>query len=111
MSNCQDSVRPLLHSTSEICDTFHFHNCRASGFDENTTGIGEFHCPSCIASEEVKSLFFFKIGNLSAERRLGDVQSIGGPREVSLFSQGNDGVHMTYINAGKHGSKPRSDVL
>jgi hypothetical protein len=78
----------------------------AGRFDEGTSGIGEFHGPSRIASEEVNSLLFFEVGNLLAEGRLGDVQSIRGPREVALFRQNNDRVHMTYINVGEHCSHP-----
>jgi hypothetical protein len=60
--------------------------------DEDTPSIREFHKPSLIASEQVESMFCFEVGNLFAERRLGDVQSIRGPREVSLFGQDNNCV-------------------
>jgi hypothetical protein len=60
--------------------------------DEDTAGIRELYNPSLIASEQVKSMFFFEVGNLFAERRLGDVQSVRGPREVPLFGQDNDCV-------------------
>jgi hypothetical protein len=74
--------------------------------DEDTPGIREFHKPSLIASEQVKSMFCFEVGNLFAERRLGDVQSIRGPREVPLFGQDNDCVQVTDFEVGKHHSEP-----
>jgi hypothetical protein len=61
-----------------------------------------------LASEQMKSKLFFDLSDLSAERRLGKVQSVGGPREVQLFGQDNDGVQMTYFNPGEHSSKPLS---
>jgi len=82
----------------------------AGRFDENTSGIRELHNSSRIASKELKSLFFFEVGNLFTERGLGDVQSVRGPREVELLRHGNDRVHMTYINVGKHCSHPRPRV-
>ena len=51
---------------------------KASFFDEDTTGIREFQTQSLIASEQVKSMLFFEVRNLSAERRLADVQFIRG---------------------------------
>jgi hypothetical protein len=72
--------------------------------DEDTPGIREFHKPSFIASEQVKSMFCFEVGNLFAERRLGDVQSIRGPREVPLFGQNNDCVQVTDFEVGEHRS-------
>jgi hypothetical protein len=65
---------------------------RAGLFDEDTPRIREFHNPSLIASEQVKSVLGFEVGNLFAERRLGYMQSLRGSPEVQLFGQGNDGV-------------------
>jgi hypothetical protein len=57
---------------------------RASLFDEDSSSVGELHTDnlSIIASEEAKSKLFFDLSDLSAERRLGEVQSLGGLREV-----------------------------
>jgi hypothetical protein len=78
--------------------------------DEDTPCIREFHNPSLIASEQVKSVLGFEVGNLFAERRLGYTQSVRGPSEVQLFGQGNDRKQVTYFNTGEHCSKPRSRV-
>jgi len=53
-------------------------------------------------------MLIFDLSDLSAERRLGKMQSVGGLREVQLFGQDNDGVQMTYFNPGEHSSKPLS---
>src|ERR1700678_757222 len=78
----------------------------ASLFDEGTSGIREFHNPSCVASEEVKSMLCFEVGNLFAERRLGYVQSVCGSREVQLFGQDDDCVQVTDFEVGEHLLKP-----
>jgi hypothetical protein len=83
---------------------------RASLFDEGTSGIREFHDPSCVASEQVKSMLCFEVGNLFAQRRLGYMQSVRGPREVQLFGQGNDCVQVAYFDVREHCSTPRSRV-
>jgi len=82
---------------------FRMRERQSSFLDEDTPGIREFYNPSLIASEQVKSMFFFKISNLLAERGLGDVQSARGPREVPLFGQDNDGVQVAYFEVGEHG--------
>jgi hypothetical protein len=56
----------------------------------------------------MKSMFFFEVGNLFAERRLGDVQSVRGPREVPLFGQDNDCVQVADFEVGEHCSKPQA---
>ena len=80
---------------------------QASLLDEDTPSIREFHDPSLIASEQVESVFSFEVGNLFGECRLGDVQSVRGPREVPLFGQDNDCVQVTDFEVGEHGSKPQ----
>src|SRR5580658_307378 len=77
---------------------------RASLFDEGTSGIREFHNPSCVASEQVKSMLCFEVGNLFAERRLGYVQSVRSPCEVQLFGQDDDSVQVTDFEVGEHGA-------
>jgi hypothetical protein len=37
-------------------------------------------------------MLFFDLSDLSAKRRLAEVQSMGGPREIQLFAQDNDCV-------------------
>lgn len=96
--------------TSEMYGPFRMGQGRTGLFDEETPGIGEFHNPPLVASEQMKSMFSFEVGNLFAERRLGDMQSVRGPPEVQLFGQGNDCKQVTDFNAGKHCSKPRSRV-
>jgi hypothetical protein len=78
---------------------------RASLLDEDSPSVGEFHTdnPSIIASEQAKSMLFFDLSDLSAERRLGEVQSEGGLREVQLFGQDDDCVQVAYFDVGKHG--------
>jgi hypothetical protein len=75
--------------------------------NEDTPCIGEFHNPSLVSSEQVKSMVCFEVGNLFAERRLGYMQSVRGPPEVQLFGQGNDCKQVTDFDAGEHFSKPR----
>ena len=96
--------------TSEMHGPLRMRERRAGLFNEDTPGIREFDNPSLMASEQVKSVLGFEVGNLFAERRLGYVQSVRGPREVQLFGQGNDCVQVTYFNVGEHCSKPRLRV-
>jgi hypothetical protein len=85
---------------------FRMRECQASFLDEDTPSIREFHNPPLIASEQVESMLPFEVGDLFGERRLSDVQSVCGPREVALFRQDNDGVQVADFEVGKHGSKP-----
>src|SRR5277367_2156493 len=84
---------------------------RAGLFDEDTPGIREFHNPSLVASEQVKSMLCFEVGDLFAESRLGYVQSVRGPCEIQLFGEGYDCVQVTYFDVGEHCSNPCSRVL
>src|SRR5712691_9577569 len=101
-----------MGGTSEMKSPFHMQNRRASLCDEDSPSVGELHTdnPSIIASEQATSKLFFDLSDLSAERGLGEVQSVGGLREVQLFAQGNDCVQVAYFNVGEHGSKLRSSV-
>jgi len=99
-----------VSDTSEMHGPLRMGERRAGLLDKDTPGIREFHHPSLIASEQVKSILFFEVGNLFAERRLGYVQSVRGPREAQLFGQDNDCKQVTDFNAGEHFSKPRSRV-
>ncbi len=100
-----------MGSTSEMHSPLRVRERRAGLFDEETPCICEFHNPSLIASEQVELMLGFEVRNLFAERRLGDMQSVRGPPEVQLFSQGNDCMQVTYFNAGKHCSELRSRVV
>jgi hypothetical protein len=108
MPNHQNAIAALMSGTSEMHSPLRMQERQASLLDEDTPGIREFHNPSLIASEQVKSMLFFEIGNLFAERRLGDVQSVRGPREVPLFGQDNDCVQVTDFEVGEHCSKPQA---
>jgi hypothetical protein len=44
------------------------------------------------AREQMKSVVFFDLGDLFAECRLGDVQSVGSAREVQFLGQDIDCV-------------------
>lgn len=101
-----------MGGTSEMKSALHVRDRGASLFDEDSPRVGEFHTnnPSIIASEQLKSELFFDLSDLSAERRLGEVQSEGGLGEVQLFAQGNDRVQVAYFDVGKHCSNPRPKV-
>ena len=89
-------------SLSKMHSSLRMGERQASLFDEDTPGIREFHNPSLIAGKQVKSMFFFEVGNLFAERRLGDVQSVRGAREVPFFGQDNDCVQVADFEVGEH---------
>src|SRR5271168_3086301 len=101
-----------MGGTSELKSPLHMQDRRASLGNEDSSRICEFHTdnPSIIAGEQAESKLFFDLSNLSAERRLGEVQSEGGLGEVQLFAQGNDCVQVAYFDVGKHCSNPRPRV-
>jgi hypothetical protein len=86
---------------------------RASFLNEDSSRVGKLYAdnPSIITSEQAKSMLFFDLSDLSAERRLGEVQSVGSLREVQLFAQGDDCVQVAYFDVGEHCSNPCSRVL
>src|ERR1700688_2523271 len=92
---------------SEMHSPLRMEERRTSLFDEGTSGIREFHNPSCVASKQVKSMLCFEVGNLLAQRRLGYVQSIRRSREVQLFGQDNHCVQVTDFEVGEHCSNPQ----
>jgi len=57
---------------------------RSSFRDKDLSGVGKLNTdnPSIVTSEQAKSELFFNLSNLSAERRLGKVQSEGSLGEV-----------------------------
>src|ERR1700688_3498631 len=92
---------------SEMYSPLRMEERRARLFDEGTSGISEFHNPSLVSSEQVKSMLCFEVGNLFAERRLGYMQSVCGPPEVQLFGQGNDCKQVADFEVGEHCSTPQ----
>jgi len=56
---------------------------RSTGLlNEDTSSISEFDYPFLFPNEKVKSMLFFKLGDLFAERRLADSQYLSCPRKV-----------------------------
>jgi len=47
-------------------------------------------------------MLFFNLGNLFADCRLGEVQSVSSLREVQFLSQNKNCVQVTYLNVGEH---------
>ena len=60
---------------------------RASSTKTRPASVSSTDLP-LFAGEKMKSELFFDFSNLSAERRLAEVQSESGPREVQLFAKG-----------------------
>ena len=111
VSNGQNVVCSIMGSTSKMNRSLDVQERRTRLFDEDSPSVGEFHPdnPSIVASEQAKSVLFFNLSDLSAERRLGEVQSEGGLREVELFAQDNDRVQVTYFDVEKHFSTPAQE--
>jgi hypothetical protein len=109
----QQNVASIMGGTSKVKNALHVQEQRASLCDEDSPCVGELHTdnPSISASEELKSMLFFDLSDLFAERRLGDVQSVGGPSKVQFLGQNNDGVQVTCINVGEHGKPQGIDSL
>jgi len=108
VSNQQNVVSSIVSGTSKMNSPLHMRERRASLFDEDTSSVSEFHNPFLVASEQMKSMLFFDLSDLLAERRLADAQSLRSAREVKFLGQDNDCVQVTYINVGEHCSKPLS---
>jgi hypothetical protein len=83
-----------MGGTGQTNSPLHMQERRASFFDEEPTGVGQFHTDnaSIVANKQANSVLFFNLSDLSAKRRLGEVQSMGGPGEIQLFRQANDCV-------------------
>jgi hypothetical protein len=94
-----------MGGTSKMNSPVHMQERRVSFFDEDSPCVGELHRdnPSIIPSEELKSMLFFDLSDLFAERRLGEVQSVGSPSEVQFFSQDNYCVQVADFEVGEHG--------
>ena len=98
-----------MSGTSKMNGPVHMQERRPSLFDEDSPCVGDLDPDNSaiIPSEEAKSMLSFDLSDLSAERRLGEVQSKGSLSEVQLFSQDNDRVQVTYFDVGEHCSTPR----
>jgi hypothetical protein len=58
---------------------------RSRFLNESTPGIREFYRPLLVADKEAVSKLFFELGDLLTERGLGNVQPVGGTREIEFF--------------------------
>ena len=59
-----------------------------------------------LAREQMKSMMFFDLIDLFAERRLSDVQPFGSPSEIQLLGQDKDCLQVTYFDPGNHRQPP-----
>ncbi len=73
-------------SLSKMHSSLRMSERQPSLLDEDTPGIREFHKPSFIASEQVKSMFFFEIGNQLASQRTRPLLPLGGERNSGIVS-------------------------
>jgi hypothetical protein len=105
MPDSQNVVAPFASSTPELNGTFDVPERGTSLFHEDTAHFRELHMPFIVASEQMKSMLFFDLSDLFTECRLGDVQSVGGLREVQLFGQDNDCMQVPDFEVGEHCSK------
>ena len=87
---------------SDIHSPIRIEERRASLFDESTSAKPKLNNPSCVACEQAKSMLCFEVRNLFAERRLGYVQSVRGPREVEFFGQDDDCLQVADFEVGEH---------
>jgi hypothetical protein len=108
VSDHQNVVWFIMGGTSKMNSPLHVRERRPSLFDEDTSRVSELHNLFIVASEQVKSIVFFDLSDLFAERRLGNVQSVGGPSKAQLLGQNNDCVQVPEFNVGEHCSKPLS---
>jgi hypothetical protein len=106
MPDGQNTIGSFVRNPGKMHSLLGVQECQARLFDEDTPGIREFHKPSLIATEKPELMPFFEVGNLFAESRLRDVQSVRGPREVPLFSQDNDCLQMPNFDLGEHFAPP-----
>src|SRR5271157_3992955 len=97
-----------MGNASKMKSPLHMQEYRSDLFDEDPPGVSDLHNLFIVASEQVKSIVFFDLSDLFAERRLGDVQSVGGPSKAQLLGQNNDCVQVPDFNVGEHCSKPLS---
>src|SRR5208337_624671 len=99
-----------MGGTGKMNSPLHVRQRRASLFDEDTSSVSEFDNPFLVASEQMKSMLFFDLSDLFAERRLADAQSLRSVREVKFLGQNNDCLQMAHINVGEQCSIPLSPI-
>jgi hypothetical protein len=109
-SNRHNINCPFMGRMSEMPGPFYKQQGGAGLLNKNAARIGEFHGPSLVASEEVKSVLFFEVRNLPAQSRLAYVQSESSSREIQFLSEDIDSEKVTDFNVGEHCSKPRLRV-
>ena len=95
---------------SEMPGSFYKQQGRAGLLNKNAARLGEFHSSSLVASEEVKSVVFFEVCNLSAQSGLAYIESESSSREIQFLSEDIDSEKVTDFNVGEHCSKPRLRV-
>jgi hypothetical protein len=74
------------------------------------TGTGEGH-GSSITLQQTNAEVGFKSGDLSAERWLGDEQSLGGPPEVQLVGDGEEVLDVAEVDPLGHSNSLSQEVL
>src|SRR5579864_7637681 len=94
-SNCHHINCSFMGRMSEMPGPFYKQQGGAGLFNKNAARIGEFYGPSFVASEEVKSVVFFEVRNLSAESGLAYIQSESGSREIQFLGEDIDSVKVT----------------
>jgi len=82
--NRQNIVGSVMGGTSEMKSPLHMQERRACLCDEDLPSVGKLNTDnsSIVTSEQAKSELFFNLRDLSAERRLGEVQSEGSLGKV-----------------------------
>jgi len=95
---------------SEMPGPFYKQQGGAGLLNKNATGIGEFHGSPLVTSEQVKSVVFFEVRNLSAQSRLAYIQPKTSSREIQFLSEDIDSEKVADFNVGEHCSKPRLRV-
>jgi hypothetical protein len=109
-SNRHNINCPFMGRMSEMPGPFYKQKSGAGFLNKNAARLGEFHGSSLVASEEVKSVMFFEVRNLSAESGLAYIQSESGSREIQFLGEDIDSVKVTDFDVGEHCSKLRFGV-
>ncbi len=68
--------------------------------DEQPSGVGQLDVPFGPV-EQRNSQFRFELPNLLAERRLAQMEPLGGPAEVQRVGHGHDVPQMTKLHAAR----------
>ena len=70
----------------------------ASLAQQRAPSVGEFH-PTAGSIEQCHAKLLLKSTDLVTQRRLGDVQPLGGPAEVKLLSDSDEVLHKAKVEA------------